>query len=234
VTPLARIAVVVGGVAIIAAVALVVRRRATNDESAHAVSVLYASEPLHLDGELVEPAWHATTVVHMQKRDGSDGRPYADVRFLWSAEALHVGLYASDHDIVSAGVGPDGPVWLGDSFHVVFSKNGVEHSIDVGITDHGGVITDGVRRASGAWDYSWQSGAQVATDTDGTVDHPGDNDEEWVVEMAIPLKSLDLAPKPGESVTVHVRRCDVTTRGTIANTPCSETNNLRLIFGPTR
>ena len=194
------------------------------------VDVPFVSAPLTLDGELVEPSWHATPVIKLLKRDGSDGRPYSDVRFLWNDRFLYIGFYASDHDIVSAGVGTDGPVWLGDSFHIVFTEDGVERSIDVGITGSGGIVTDGKRTAQGAWSYAWQSGARVATDTDGTVDHPGDNDEEWVVEMEVPLASLDLKPSAGTHTEVRVRRCDVTTRGAIAGALCSETKNLVLAF----
>lgn len=186
---------------------------------------------LVLDGELVEPSWHTTAVAHLRKPNGSEGRPYSDVRFLWDDQFIHVGLYASDHDIISAGVSPDGPVWKGDSFHVVFSKDGVEHAVDVGITENGAVITDGVRKSSGAWDYGWQSGARVATDTDGTVDHPGDNDEEWVVEMEIPLAALDLHARAGESLEVRVRRCDIGVRGGAPTADlCAETENLNLVF----
>ncbi len=222
--PFAALGLAVGGAIYLG------RKHVAHRVIGHAIRVPRVSDSLNLDGELVEPSWHSTPVVHLLKSDGSEGRPYADVRFLWNDQYLFVGLYASDHDIVSAGVGADGPVWLGDSFHVVFSKDGIERSIDVGITASGGIVTDGKRSGAGAWDYRWQSGARVATDTDGTVDHPGDNDEEWVVEMQIPLSSLDLSPEVSQHAAVRIRRCDVAVRGMVKNAPCSETEALELVF----
>ncbi len=200
------------------------------------VHVPHLNGPLVLDGELDEAAWHSTPVTKLLKPDGTEGRPYADVRFLWSSDGIfHVGLYASDRDIVSAGVGPDGPVWKGDAFHTVFSSSdGVEHSFDVGITSDGGVLTDGERKAKGAWSYAWQSGARLACDMDeGTADNPNDADEEWVVEMEIPMAALGLRPEPGQRIDFVARRCDVNVRGgPPLEIPCPETDVLELVFEP--
>jgi len=199
-----------------------------------AMHVPRVAAPLVLDGELTEPAWHATPVERFLRPDGSDGRPYSEVRFLWSADGyLHVGLYASDRNIVSAGVGADGPVWRGDSFHLVFSREGVEHSFDFGPAARGVVLTDGERHGSGAWDYSWQSGARVALDMDeGTVDRPSETDEEWVLEIEIPLASLGLSPSPGAQIDALARRCDLDARGgRPLESPCPEAK-LALTFDP--
>ena len=201
----------------------------------HEVHVPRLTTPLRLDGELVEPSWHTAPVSLLLKPDGTEGRPYSDVRFLWSTDALHVGLYASDRDIVSAGVGSDGPVWLGDSFHVVLSnRDGVEHVFDVGPTADGGVLADGERRNNGDFSYTWQSGARIACDKDeGTADNPNDADEEWVVEMEIPLASLGLRPEPGQRVDFVASRCDLKVRGgPPLETPCPETDVLDLVFDP--
>jgi len=48
---------------------------------------------------------------------------------------------------------------------------------------------------------------------DGTPNHPEDNDEEWVLEIAIPLESLGLNGAPGERIGLSMHRCDTTHRG---------------------
>lgn len=49
---------------------------------------------------------------------------------------------------------------------------------------------------------------------DGTLNRTGDNDEEWIVEMAIPLAALGIHdPAPGTRIPFAVRRCDVGARG---------------------
>jgi hypothetical protein len=193
------------------------------------------TETLVLNGEMDEPAWHATPVTKFSNPDGTESRPYNDVRFLWSSDGiLHVGLYASDLNIVTAGVSADGPLWRGDSFHLVFSKDSTEHSFDVGPGPDGGLLTDGERTTPGPWNYAWQSGARVACDMDeGTIDNPKDKDEEDKFEMEIPLPSLGLKPEAGQRIDVVARRCDIGQRGgPPLESPCPETDILGLVFDP--
>ncbi len=125
-----------------------------------------ASDTLQLDGELDEPSWReAARSGAFLAPAGKEATPYSDARFAWSHGALRIGLYAADEDIVSA-----------DSFHVVLDVGGVERSLDV---DPKCALAD----------YGWKSGARLACDSDGTIDVAGDRDEEWVVEMEVPLST---------------------------------------------
>jgi hypothetical protein len=142
------------------------------------------------------------------KPDGSEGKPYSDIRLAHDGGTLHVVLYASDHDIITSGAPADGPLWRGDDFHVVFTHGNVSYAFDV---DPKCTMTDGKREGQGAWSYAWQSGAKATCDTDGTVDQPGDNDEEWVVDLDIPMSSMEIGDK--DVVDLSVRRCDIKERG---------------------
>jgi hypothetical protein len=63
-------------------------------------------------------------------------------------------------------------------------------------------------------DPTWASHAVVAVDRDGTLNQLGDNDEEWVVEMAIPLASIGIdAARGGERIPFAIRRCEVGKNG---------------------
>lgn len=44
---------------------------------------------------------------------------------------------------------------------------------------------------------------RAAVDRDGTLDQPGDYDEEWVLEVAVPLAGLGTPP-----LAIHAKRCD--------------------------
>jgi len=195
--------------------------------------VPHVQGPLKIDGELEEPSWRSSARVVFETQDGREAHPYSDARFMWGEGMLHVGLYAADHDIVTAHVAADGPVWLADSFHVVFSSgraDKLQHAFDVGPT---GVLTDGERHGTGPWSYAWQSGAKLACDADGTIDTPGDNDEEWVVEMDVPLASLGLEGKPGERIEAIAHRCDVREAGQPPlESPCPQAPSLELVFDP--
>lgn len=192
------------------------RARAHEEPALRVVHVPRATEATKIDGELDEAMWRTAAREIFVGRDGANARPYSDVRLAWSGGVLHVGLYASDKDIVTARVAPDGPVWRGDAFHLVVKTNGKSWSFDV---DARCTLTDGARMKSGAWDYSWQSGARLACDADGTIDTPGDNDEEWVVEMDIPLAAIGLEGKSGERAELSVRRCDSPSTGGDAACP---------------
>lgn len=166
-----------------------------------------------IDGELDEAEWlraPARTGVFLGV-GGTAARPFSDARLLWDHERLYLVLYAADEDIRVAKAAADGPLWTGDAFGLVFVKSdGTKYVIDVGPS---GVITDGksvpaAPAASEKIDYAWQSGAKVATDIDGTLDDPRDRDEEWVVEMSVPLASLGMQGLGGERIGFGVRRCD--------------------------
>jgi hypothetical protein len=181
-----------------------------------------------IDGDLDEPTWRESARRVFVRQDGAEGRPYSDIRVVRSGAMLDVALYASDHDIVTAHVPPDGPVWRADAFHVVFTRGETEYAFDV---DPACTITDGRREGPGAFHYAWQSGARAACDADGTIDHPGDNDEEWVVEMQIPLAALGLRGEPGERLELAARRCDVKTAGgKPLETPCPRIEPVELVF----
>ncbi len=191
------------------------------------VHVPRAGEPVKIDGELDEPSWQKSARRTFVRQDGSEAKPYSDIRLTWSDGTLHVGLYASDHDIVTAHVPTDGPVWRGDAFHVVFGKK-TQYSIDV---DAKCTISDAKRAAEGRWDYTWQSGAHAACDADGTIDQPGDNDEEWVVEMDVPLAAIGLSGKPGEHVELVARRCDVKEAGgKPLESPCPQIEPITIVL----
>jgi hypothetical protein len=51
-------------------------------------------------------------------------------------------------------------------------------------------------------------GLQVGVDRDGSLDHPEDYDEEWVIETAIPLDTI--GPPP---LAITAARCDTTKDG---------------------
>ncbi len=214
-----RAAIAGAGIAVAAGAIFFFAHRGTRARDAvplREVHVPHATEQTKVDGELDEPMWRAAA------REIFGTRPYSDVRLAWGNGALHVGLYASDHDIVTAHVAPDGPVWRGDAFHLVVTTKAASYAFDV---DPRCTLTDGTRKDKGAWSYAWQSGAKLACDADGTIDTPGDNDEEWVVEMDIPLAAIGLEEKSGARAELFVRRCDLReTGGKPIDMPCPESS----------
>jgi hypothetical protein len=171
-----------------------------------ALRVPHVTSAPTLDGDLDEPMWLSRAA-----RTGPIGqRPFSEARFAWGDGFLYVALYAADEDITSRATTPDAPLWIDDAFRLVFtSDDGAEHAIDVSPL---GVVTDAAR-TGGPFDYAWQSGARVGHEMDGTPNDPRDDDEEWVLEMAIPLASA------GQHVSI--RRCDTPRQGLAAKRTCA-------------
>ena len=171
--------------------------------------VPHAEGAIALDGDMDDPGWlHATARTGaFLGPDGVAARPYSDTRFVWGDGHIYLALYASDEDIRATRAEQDAPLWLDDAFHLVFADGKWERAIDVSPL---GTLTDAIRAAGsqGPFDYAWSSVAHVSHELDGTPNNPSDEDEEWVLEMAIPFESLGLEGKRGEQISLTIRRCD--------------------------
>ena len=170
------------------------------------LAVPRALTAIRIDGELDDVAWNDSAArTGAFQSGGVAARPYSDARLTWRDGNLYLALYAADEDIVSPVVPHDTPVWTVDSFRVVFRSGERERSIDV---TPRGIVTDGERVSGGPFDARWESRVNVAVDSDGTLDDSSDQDEEWVVEMAIPLDALGLKGASGERIGLEISRCD--------------------------
>jgi hypothetical protein len=216
---------VLGG-AVLAALALLYARHASQKrraaQAAAAASATVAQGgpllrvprcpgPITLDGDTDDPGWvkppgPAKTGLFVRD-DGETVPPYTQVRLVWCDDYLYMALYASDEDIESKVAGPDAPVGPDDdAFHILLTRPDAEYALDVSPS---GAVTDAVRRSgSGAWDTTWNAGTHSSRELGGTVNDPRNVDEEWEVELALPLASLGMRAEPGESADVSFRRCD--------------------------
>jgi hypothetical protein len=211
---------IVAAVALLATGAVVAVRRADRASARAVVAdagadvvlrVPHAKRPIVLDGQLTDLAWleePVRTGPFLESGGPRLAHQYSEARLLWAEGQLYVGLYASDEDIRASHAAPDGPTWRDDSFRLAFDDGVREYLLDVSAV---GVIADGVRLVASptsGFDYAWNSNARVAHELEGTVDDPSNNDEEWVIEMAIPLASLGLEGVRGERLGLWVSRCD--------------------------
>jgi hypothetical protein len=136
--------------------------------------------------------------------------PYTEARARWGDGRLYFLLYAGDLDLEGSVKETDGPVEQDDSFRLEFRSEREVRVVSVSLL---GTVADALCRqgATGvACDAGWDSHAEVAVDRDGTLNRIGDNDEEWVVEMAIPFSALGiLRPAPGTRIPFSIGRCEV-------------------------
>lgn len=177
------------------------------------LSVPRARDPIVIDAELEgKKVWEADTGNTKNLRD-SGGRgmvPYTEAKARWGDGKLYLMLYAGDLDLQGQVRDGDGPVENDDAFHLELGAGAEVRTVSVSVL---GTVADALctRAATGrACDPRWQSHAVVAVDRDGTLNKVGDNDEEWVVEMALPFAALGITNAgPGTRLAFSVRRCEV-------------------------
>lgn len=152
-----------------------------------------STSALHVDGELDEPIWGAAQNRFEGFVDaaGALARPQSYAQLAIAEGRLYLGFFAADEVMESS-----------DAFVVTVASKKRHARFVVGPK---GLVRapdeDSVTRAV-------LDGAEVGVDVDGTIDRPTDEDEEWLVELALPLAPLGLTGARGERATIKVERCD--------------------------
>jgi hypothetical protein len=172
-----------------------------------------APGPIAINAETEgKPVWNGEVGNTGNLKDGAGQGmvPYTQAKVRWDDGNLYFMLYAGDLDLEGLITRPDVPLDGDDSFRLEFESGAQVRVVAVSVR---GAVYDAIcdrTKEAGACDTVWRSGAKVAVDTDGTLNHIGDNDEEWVVEMALPFAALGIArPAPGLRIPVSIRRCEV-------------------------
>lgn len=135
------------------------------------------THPIAIDGEWNEPDWSGRALRGVfLGDDGKLARPSSEIRILHDDRELIVALYAADEDIETR-----------DRFEL--RVGAFEATID-----STGKLVPPIPRVRAVVDFD-----------EGTRDDPRDEDEEWVVELAIPL---DLVDPVDRVAPVRAARCD--------------------------
>ena len=173
------------------------------------VSVPHAQGAITLDGDTDDPGWRGVSLRTgpFVGKNGLAVHPDSEARIVWGDGFLYLNLYAADEDIRVSGKAPDSLSPDEDSFHLVFTDGKTEWILDVNAL---GVVSDAVRPrgSTEAPDRSWESHVHVSHELDGTPNNSKDNDEEWVLEVAIPFESIALRGQAGEKIALAMSRCD--------------------------
>ncbi|MDP9034065.1 MAG: hypothetical protein M3O50_04620 [Myxococcota bacterium] len=171
----------------------------------------HLSGSIVLDSDTDDPGWTSPSgparTGAFERDEGIAARPYSDARLVWGDGHLYLALYAADEDIESVPNESGRPVRLADSFRLTFFRESDGEQLSMEVSPVGS-LSESRRPRSGPLDLTWHSGAHVSHEVDGTVNDATDDDEEWVIEMAVPFESLGMAGRVGESIGFAVSRCD--------------------------
>lgn len=182
-----------------------------------------ASAPLTIDGRLDEPAWQATAwSAPFVDIDGIRPVRHATrVKLLWDAQALYIAAQLDEPDLWATITQRDA---------VIFQDHDFEVFLDPGGDTHGYYELE-VNALGTAWDlflvqpyrdggpalHAWDiAGLRVGVDVRGTLNRPGDRDEGWTVELALPWSTLREAapggrvPRSGDQWRLNLSRVEWT------------------------
>jgi hypothetical protein len=184
------------------------------------IHVPFVATAIHVGAEMADKrVWdsEAGSTQNFKDANGNGMVPYSEMRARWGNGMLYLWLYAGDLDLEGRVREADGDLTGDDAFHIELGAGERVHAIDVSVL---GTVSDAVctRPASapgprpvGECDRRWQSHATVAVDVDGSLNRIHDNDEEWLVEMAIPLVEVGVPASAarGARIPFSVSRCEV-------------------------
>jgi hypothetical protein len=168
-------------------------------------------------------AWGGSVNTHtLLDTTGVGAVPVSECRFLWGQDNLYMFFYAGDLDLQVRSSKHDGPVWKDDAVTFAFFRptaapgapsptKFVLSVTPTGILSDGICPEDALDLGDPRCDRGWESHALVGSDFDGTLNKVGDFDEEWAVEVALPLRSIGVDPKaePPVHIATTVRRCEM-------------------------
>ncbi len=178
---------------------------------------------IQIDGKLDEPAWAAAawSDPFVDIEGDSRPRPRFDTRakMLWDDENFYVSAEMAEPDIWGTLTARDSVIFRDNDFEVFIDPDGDTHAyyeLEVNAlgTPWDLMLIKPYRdggRAIDAWDIA---GLQVGIDLRGTINRPGDRDEGWTVELAMPWRILREAapdrkpPQPGDRWRVNFSRVE--------------------------
>jgi len=182
-----------------------------------------APSRMKVDGKLDEPGWAAAPWSDLFTDIEGDSRPpprfLTRAKMLWDDEYFYVAAEMEEPDVWGTLTERDSVIFHDNDFEIFIDPDGDTHAyyeLEVNAlgTPWDLMLIKPYRDggpAISAWDIA---GLQVGVNVRGTVNRPGDRDEGWTVEIAMPWKILREAapdqkpPRPGDRWRVNFSRVE--------------------------
>jgi hypothetical protein len=179
--------------------------------------------PLTIDGKLDESSWRAVSwsdaFVDIQGPDATPPRFRTRVKMLWDDENFYIAADLDEPDIWATLTERDSVIFHDNDFELFIDPTGDTHNyyeLEVNaLRTAWDLLLPQPYRDGGSGITGWDiAGLKVGVDVRGTINHPGDKDEGWSVELAIPWKTLReaapgrRAPKAGDQWRINFSRVE--------------------------
>jgi hypothetical protein len=188
----------------------------------HAI-VARAGSRLTINGKLDEPAWRATAwsdaFVDIQGGEARPPRFGTRVKMLWDDDYLYVAAELEEPDIWGTLTERDSVIFHDNDFEIFIDPDGDTHNyyeLEVNaLSTPWDLLLPQPYRDGGSAIHAWDiAGLRIGVDVRGTLNRPGDRDDAWTVEIAMPWTILREAapgrrtPRAGEHWRVNFSRVE--------------------------
>jgi len=185
--------------------------------------VYRTTSPIKVDGTLDEASWAGapSSEPFVDIEGGSRPQPRfrTRARMLWDDENLYVAAEMEEPDVWSTLTDRDSVIFHDNDFEIFIDPDGDTHAYyELEVNALGtpwDLLLIKPYRDGGPPVHGWDiAGLQVAVRVRGTLNRPGDRDEGWTVEIAMPWKILAEAaphrklPGPGDHWRVNFSRVE--------------------------
>jgi hypothetical protein len=187
-------------------------------------AVVYrAASPLTIDGKLDEASWRTAVwsepFVDIQGGDELRPRFRTRVKMLWDDDYFYIAAELEEPDIWGTLEERDSVIFHDNDFELFIDPDGDTHNYyELEVNALGtpwDLLLPQPYRDGGSAIHAWDiAGLRVGVDVRGTLNRPGDRDEAWTVEIAMPWKILReaaperRAPRAGEQWRVNFSRVE--------------------------
>lgn len=160
-----------------------------------------AEGELKIDGKLDEASWQKAESTAPFEDISGEGFPTpkyeTTAKMLWDDDYLYVGAVLMEEDIKALLTQRDTIIYYDNDFEVFIDPDGNGHTYFEIETNARAVIFDLMLdkpyRTNGNFLLQWDCpGLKAAVHCEGTMNQPGDKDQYWSVEMAIPHQALTI------------------------------------------
>jgi hypothetical protein len=180
-------------------------------------------ETLAIDGRLDEPSWRKAAwtgdFVDIEGQLKPKPRFRTRAKLLWDAACLYIGAELEEPDVWATLIRRDSIIFQDNDFEVFIDTRGDTHCyFELEMNSLGtewDLFLVRPYRDGGPAIHAWDiRGLKTAVAVSGTLNHPGDKDKGWTVEIAIPLEVLKEAlpdkkpPAPGDQWRLNFSRVE--------------------------
>jgi hypothetical protein len=182
----------------------------------------HKAQHIIVDGKLDEAAWQAVPwtelFVDIEGAVKPAPRFQTRMKMLWDDNYLYIGAELSEPDVWATLTQHDSVIFRDNDFEVFLnpsgdSRNYFEFEINA-LNTSWDLFLPKPYREDGHADNSWEiPGLKSAVFVNGTLNHPGDRDRGWTVELAFPWSAFVERsgfgrPKPGDQWRVNFSRVE--------------------------